>query len=68
LEARHRWLTHIILDAQEAEIRRIMVGSQQGQVVHKAPFQNYLTLKKSDGVTKVIGPELKKKLPCEKSK
>jgi hypothetical protein len=68
LETRHQWLTHIIPDTQEAEIRRIMVGSPPGQVVHETPSQNYLTLKKSDGVTKGVGPELKKMLCCEKSK
>jgi hypothetical protein len=33
--ARHWWLTPIILATQEAEVRRIMVGSQPGQMVHK---------------------------------
>jgi hypothetical protein len=30
-----QWLTPIILATQEAEIRRIVVQSQQGQIVHK---------------------------------
>jgi hypothetical protein len=30
---RHQWLTPIILATQEAEIRRIIVQSQPGQVV-----------------------------------
>jgi hypothetical protein len=34
-EARHQWLTPIILNTQEAEIRRIMVGSQCEQIVLK---------------------------------
>jgi hypothetical protein len=29
------WLTLVILAIQEAEIRRIMVQSQPGQIVHK---------------------------------
>jgi hypothetical protein len=32
---RHQWLTPVILDTQEAEIRRIMVQSQPGQTVHE---------------------------------
>jgi hypothetical protein len=30
--AGHQWLTHVILATQEAEIRRIMVQSQPGQI------------------------------------
>jgi hypothetical protein len=33
--ARHPWLMFIILATQEAEIRRITVRSQPGQIVHK---------------------------------
>jgi hypothetical protein len=29
------WLTPVILDTQEAEIRRIVDWSQHGQIVHK---------------------------------
>jgi hypothetical protein len=32
-EARHQWLMPVILAIQEAEIRRIMVQSQPGQIV-----------------------------------
>jgi hypothetical protein len=31
--AGHQWLTPVILATQEAEIRRIVVGSQLGQIV-----------------------------------
>jgi hypothetical protein len=31
--ARHWWLTHVILDAQEAEIRRITIRSQPVQIL-----------------------------------
>jgi hypothetical protein len=33
--AGHRWLTPVILATQEAENRRITVGSQPGQIVHE---------------------------------
>jgi hypothetical protein len=33
--ARYRWLTPIILAIQKAEIRRITVQSQAGQIVHE---------------------------------
>jgi hypothetical protein len=31
--ARHQWLTPVILAVQEAEIRRIVLQSQPGQIV-----------------------------------
>jgi hypothetical protein len=34
-QARHQWLTPVILATQEAEIRRITVGSQPGQIVQE---------------------------------
>jgi hypothetical protein len=33
--ARCQWLTSVILATQEAEIRRIVVQSQPGQIVHE---------------------------------
>jgi hypothetical protein len=36
--AGHRWLMHIILAIQEAEIRKIVVQSQPGQIVHVDPI------------------------------
>jgi hypothetical protein len=35
----------VILATQEAEIKRIMVQSQPGQIVHKTLFRKYLTRK-----------------------
>jgi hypothetical protein len=40
--ARCRWLTPVIPATQEAELRRIMVGSQPGQIVHKTLSQKTL--------------------------
>jgi hypothetical protein len=34
-EDRHRWFTPVFLATQEAEIRRIMVQSQPGQIVQE---------------------------------
>jgi hypothetical protein len=34
--AGRQWLTPVILATQEAEIRRIAVGSQPRQIVHEA--------------------------------
>jgi hypothetical protein len=34
-KARCQWLTPVILATQEAEIRRIKVQSQTGQIVHE---------------------------------
>jgi hypothetical protein len=37
-ETERRWLTPVILATQEAEIRRIVVQSQTGQIVPKDPI------------------------------
>jgi hypothetical protein len=38
---RHQWLKPVILATQEAEIRRITIGSQPRQIVHKILSQKY---------------------------
>jgi hypothetical protein len=54
------WLTPVILPTQEAEIRRIVVQSHPGEIVHeilsrkKNPSQ-----KRADGVAEGVGPEFK---------
>jgi hypothetical protein len=43
--ARHWWLTPIILATQEAEIRRIAVRTQPGQIVHEPLSRKTLSQK-----------------------
>jgi hypothetical protein len=52
--ARHQWLTSIILATQEAEIRRIAVQSQPGQIVHETLSQKYPTQKRVSRVAQVV--------------
>jgi hypothetical protein len=49
-----QWLTPVILAAQEAEIRRIMVQTQPGQIFHDNPSQ-----KRVGAVARSVGPEFK---------
>jgi hypothetical protein len=44
-EAWHWWLTSIILTTQEAEIKRIVVGSQSRQIVHETLSRKTLSQK-----------------------
>jgi hypothetical protein len=57
--ARHQWLTPIILAIQEAEIRRIGVQHQLGQIVCKTLSQKNPSQQGTCGVTQGEGPEFK---------
>jgi hypothetical protein len=61
LRVRHQWLTPIILVTQKAEIRRITVQSQAGQIVLKTLSQKNLHKNRADGVAQGVGPEFKPK-------
>jgi hypothetical protein len=37
-----QWLMPVIIATQEAEIRKIAVGSQPGQIIHETLFQKTL--------------------------
>jgi hypothetical protein len=54
LWTRRRWLTPVILATQEAEVRKIPVGSQLQQKVCKTLSQKHLIHKKADRVAQVI--------------
>jgi hypothetical protein len=58
-EARHWWLTPVILATQEAEIRRIRIQSQPRQIVCKTLSRKCTSQEKADGVAQGVGPEFK---------
>jgi hypothetical protein len=53
------WLTPVILVAQEAKIRRIVVLSQPGQRVQETYLKKPFTKKRAGGVAQSVGPEFK---------
>jgi hypothetical protein len=48
------WLTPVILAIQKAEVRRIVVRSQDGQIVHKTLSQKNPTQKRAGRVTQGV--------------
>jgi hypothetical protein len=54
-----RGLKHVILASQEAEIRRIVVQSQPGQIAHETLSRKNPSQKKAGGVAQDEGLELK---------
>jgi hypothetical protein len=48
-----------LLATQEAEMRRIIIQSQPGQIVHKNLTQKYPTQKRDSGMAQGVGPEFK---------
>jgi hypothetical protein len=66
-QARCQWLMPVILATQKAEIWRIAVQSQPGQIVLKILSQKKPIQKWTDGVIQSIGPEFKPQY-CKKRK
>jgi hypothetical protein len=62
------WLTPIILATQEAEIWRIEVQSQSGQIVQETLSQKHLTEKKGWWMVQGLGPEFKSQYSKKKKK
>jgi hypothetical protein len=67
--------TPVILAAQEAEIRRIVVQSQPGQIVHEILPQKNPSQKRAGGMAQGVGCQFKsyyckkkKQENCEKDK
>jgi hypothetical protein len=57
--AGHWWLTPVILATQEAEIRRIAVHSQPGQIICETLSRKNPSPKRACGVAQGVGPEFK---------
>jgi hypothetical protein len=54
-----QWLTPVIPAIQEAEIRRITVQSQLGQIVRETLSRKTISQKRAGGVAQGVGPEFK---------
>jgi hypothetical protein len=59
--ARYQWLTPVVLAIEEAQITRISVQSQPGQIVCESLSQKKkkITKKGAGGVAQGVGPEFK---------
>jgi hypothetical protein len=58
-QARHQWLTPVILATQEAEIRRITVRSQPRQIVGETLSRKNPSQKRAGRVAQNVNPEFK---------
>jgi hypothetical protein len=62
------WLTPVILATQVAEIRRIVVQSQPGQVFHKTLSQKNPSQKRDGRVAQGVDPKFKPQYLKKKTK
>jgi hypothetical protein len=62
------WLIAVALTTQEAEIRRIMVQSQPGQIVRETLSGINPSQKRAGGVAQGVGPEFKPQHHTKKKK
>jgi hypothetical protein len=62
------WLTLVILATQEAEIRRIAIRSQQGEIVHETLSWTHPSQKRAGGVAQGEGLEFKPQYRNRKKK
>jgi hypothetical protein len=65
---RCQWLTPVILDTQEAEIRRSAVRSQPRQIVRETLSLKNHHKKRAGGVTQGVGPKFKPQYRKKKKK
>jgi hypothetical protein len=65
--AGHQWLTPVILATQEAEIKRIAIWSQPGQIICDTLSRKNSIQKRAGGAAKGICPEFKPQY-CKKKK
>jgi hypothetical protein len=66
--ARCWWFTSVIPATQEAEVRRIKIRSQSGEIVLEILSLKNLSQKRADGVTEGAGLEAKPQYHKNKTK
>jgi hypothetical protein len=67
MQAGRQWLIPVILDTQEAEIRRIVVRNQSRQIVREILSRKTLHKNRAGAVAQGKGPEFKPQY-CKKKK